>query len=163
MVSEHEECSKKLMISLVKHAESKMDAQAQRIETLVKELESNKEDELVKESLIKIETTLQKYGEEIRKGKATKFPRDRLDYQHGRIYTFTKRPGHMRWNENIEKTVLAIRSETEMSSEAGASTDEGPSKKLDFFREMHLFHMTAQIGGRGKHMNQEKEMQDEEW
>ncbi|KAJ1203732.1 hypothetical protein NDU88_007513 [Pleurodeles waltl] len=75
-----EECSIKLMRTLNKYEKHKMELWVAKIEMVMKQFERFKDDEDVKDQVIKIEKSLQKDDEEIIEWKAKKFMRDRLDF-----------------------------------------------------------------------------------
>ncbi|KAJ1127779.1 hypothetical protein NDU88_006172 [Pleurodeles waltl] len=72
------ECSIRLIRTLTKHAKRKVELQAAKNEMIMKELERFKDVDNVKDQLIKMEKSLQKYDKENMKQKAKKFTRDRI-------------------------------------------------------------------------------------
>ncbi|KAJ1191097.1 hypothetical protein NDU88_000413 [Pleurodeles waltl] len=68
-----------------------MELQSAKIDLLVKDLEKNREEQVVKEQLEKMEKCLQEYEPEIMERKTQTFTRDKLNYQYGIVYTFAKR------------------------------------------------------------------------
>ncbi|KAJ1101056.1 hypothetical protein NDU88_006130 [Pleurodeles waltl] len=75
-----EECTVKLMCTLIKHAKPRMDLQTAKIEELLKETEEMREQEEVKMLLRNMEEKIKKHEEETRMRRVHKFNRDKLDY-----------------------------------------------------------------------------------
>ncbi|KAJ1110080.1 hypothetical protein NDU88_007435 [Pleurodeles waltl] len=137
-----EGCSFKLMKTLTKHSKQKMELQMVKIEMIMKELEKSKDAENVKDLLNKMEKFLQKYEEEIMERKTRKFTRDRLDYQHVRVYIFAKKYDGLSSKEKLEKSKSPLLSESDISLVPGFSADEVTVEKMDFQRKLRLIHMT---------------------
>ncbi|KAJ1192859.1 hypothetical protein NDU88_002165 [Pleurodeles waltl] len=115
------DCSFKLMGTLITQAKQRMEEQIKNIEDLMKELEKVSNQEEVQMLLGKMEERVTKQEEEIKKRKAHKFNRYKLDYEHGRIYTFARKYDTLRIKEkmNIGGDMAVIYSKTDVSSDPG--------------------------------------------
>ncbi|KAJ1116156.1 hypothetical protein NDU88_004375 [Pleurodeles waltl] len=82
------DCSTKFMGTLITQAKRRMEEQITKIEQLTKDLEKMSNQQEVSNQLAKMEERIKYKEEEIKSRKANKFNRDKMDYEHGRIYTF---------------------------------------------------------------------------
>ncbi|KAJ1204509.1 hypothetical protein NDU88_008286 [Pleurodeles waltl] len=92
-----------------------------------------------------MEERIKSKEEEIKSRKAHKFNRDRLDYEHGRIYAFARKYDIAR-TKNVSTSgaeAVTHHVSAEVSSEIGSSADEAPRNKLDFQGEMRLMQMVT--------------------
>ncbi|KAJ1082159.1 hypothetical protein NDU88_002329 [Pleurodeles waltl] len=117
-----------------------MDLQAAKIEMIIKEMERFKDDGEVKELLIKMVTSLQKYDEDNMERKARKCTRDRLDYQYGRVYTFAKKYDFLRSKEKLNVSKSPSPSESDISSDPGSSAAEHIKLWLNFVINLEYQH-----------------------
>ncbi|KAJ1191449.1 hypothetical protein NDU88_000765 [Pleurodeles waltl] len=143
------ECSMKLMGTLITQAKRRMDEQINKIEQLTKELEKIANQQNVSNQLAKMEERIKNKEEEIKSRKAHKFNRDKLDYEHRRIYTFARKYDILR-TKYVPKSGAedAIhQTSTDDSSEIGSSADEAPHNKLDFQGEMRLMQLATPPSG----------------
>ncbi|KAJ1085298.1 hypothetical protein NDU88_005431 [Pleurodeles waltl] len=139
-----EECSVRLMKTLIKHAKRKTELQSLKIELLIRQLEKTREEQGVKDQLEKIEKRLQEYEAECMDRKSRKFTRHKLDYQYGRVYLLGKSTDYRQkreWNCPIME-----QSESELSSDPGSSADESHGDKGDFQNELRLLRMNMRRG-----------------
>ncbi|KAJ1217249.1 hypothetical protein NDU88_004844 [Pleurodeles waltl] len=146
------DCSTKLMGTLITQAKRRMDKQITKIEQLTKVLEKMANQEEVSNQLAKMEEPIKNKEEEIKLRKAHKFNRDKLDYEHGRIYTFARKYDSVR-TEDVSKsgTEVAIHHmSADESSEIGSSADEAPRNKLDFQGEMRLMQIVTPPPGQNR-------------
>ncbi|KAJ1180381.1 hypothetical protein NDU88_005602 [Pleurodeles waltl] len=142
------ECSFKLIGTLIVKAKRRMDEQINKIEQLTKELEKIANQQDVSNQLTKMEKRIKK-EEEIKSRKAHKFNRDKLDYEHGRVYTFARKYDILR-TKNVPKNgteVIRHQASTDDSSEVGSSADEAPHNRLDFQGDMRLMRMATPPSG----------------
>ncbi|KAJ1190978.1 hypothetical protein NDU88_000295 [Pleurodeles waltl] len=102
-----DECSIKLMGTLITQAKRRMDEQIIKIEQLTKELEKIVNQQDVSNQLAKMEERIKNKEEEIKSHKAHKFNRDKLDYEHGRIYTFARKYDILR-TKDVSKSFVEI-------------------------------------------------------
>ncbi|KAJ1156537.1 hypothetical protein NDU88_009256 [Pleurodeles waltl] len=92
-----------------------------------------------------MEERIKNKEEEIKSRKAHKFNRDKLDYEHGRIYMFARKYDILR-TKDVPKSRVEVavhQTSADDSSEIGSSGDEAPRNKLDFQEEMHLMQMAT--------------------
>ncbi|KAJ1152713.1 hypothetical protein NDU88_005488 [Pleurodeles waltl] len=139
------DCSIKLMGTLITQAKRRMDEQITKIEQLTKDLEKIANQQEVSNQLAKMEEQIKNKEEEIKLRKAHKFNRDKLDYEHGRIYTFARKYGIAR-TKDVSKSgadVATHHISADDSSEIGSSADEAPRNKFDFQGEMHFMQMVT--------------------
>ncbi|KAJ1082720.1 hypothetical protein NDU88_002885 [Pleurodeles waltl] len=90
--------------------------------------------------------------EEIKTRMAHKFNRHKLDYEHGRIYTFARKYETLRIKEKMNNggEMASNYGNTDVSSDPGSSADETPPNKLDFQVEMRLIQMATPQPGRSR-------------
>ncbi|KAJ1197685.1 hypothetical protein NDU88_001541 [Pleurodeles waltl] len=122
-----------------------MDEQITKIEQLTKDLEKIANQQEVSNQLAKMEERIKNKEEEIKLCKAHKFNRDKLDYEHGRIYTFARKYDSGR-TKDVSKSgaeVAVHHMSADDSSEIGSSADEAPRNKLDFQGKMRLMQMVT--------------------
>ncbi|KAJ1189466.1 hypothetical protein NDU88_006211 [Pleurodeles waltl] len=134
------DCSTKLMGTLITQAKRRMDEQITKIEQLTKDLEKIANQQEVSNQLVKMEERIKNKEKEIKLHKAHKFNRDKLDYEHGRIYTFARKYDIAR-TKDVSKSgaeVAIHHISADDSSEIGSSADEAPQNKSDFQGEMRL-------------------------
>ncbi|KAJ1120813.1 hypothetical protein NDU88_008962 [Pleurodeles waltl] len=146
------DCSFKLMGTLITQAKRHIDEQIKVIKVLMKELEKVSNQEELQQLLGKMEEQIKKQEDEIKTRKAHKFNRDKMDYEHGRIYTFVCKYDTLRIKEKINNggDVTVNYSITDVSSDPGSSADEAPLNKLDFRGEMRLMQMAVLQPGRSR-------------
>ncbi|KAJ1215228.1 hypothetical protein NDU88_002837 [Pleurodeles waltl] len=139
------DCSTKLMGTLITQAKRRMDEQIIKIEELTKDLEKIVNQQEVSNQLAKMEERIKNKEEEIKSRKAHKFNRDRLDYEHGKIYTFARKYDTARIKDVSKKGADGAIQHTSAddSSEIESSADEVPRNKLDFQGEMRLMQMVT--------------------
>ncbi|KAJ1207162.1 hypothetical protein NDU88_002554 [Pleurodeles waltl] len=120
-----------------------MEEQIIKIEQLTKELEKMPNQQEISNQLAKMEERIKYKEEEIKSRKAHKFNRDKIDYEHGRSYTFARKYDTVRTKDvskiGAECAVQQISADD--SSEVESSADEIPRNKLDFQGEMRLMQM----------------------
>ncbi|KAJ1174888.1 hypothetical protein NDU88_000179 [Pleurodeles waltl] len=128
------DCSTKLMGTLITQAKRRMEEQIIKIEQLTKELEKMPNKQEISNQLAKMEERIKYKEEEIKSRKAHKFNRDKMDYEHGRIYTFARKYDTARIKDmsksGADCAVQHISADD--SSEIESSADEIPRNKLDF-------------------------------
>ncbi|KAJ1217917.1 hypothetical protein NDU88_005504 [Pleurodeles waltl] len=146
------DCSFKLMDTLITQAQQRMDEQIKIIEVLIKELEKASNQQEVQRLLEKMEERINKKEDEIKTWKAHKFNRDKMDCEHGGIYTFARKYDTLRTKEkmNIGGDVSANHTNTDVSLDTGSSADEAPLNKLGFRGEMRLMQMATLQSGRSR-------------
>ncbi|KAJ1115181.1 hypothetical protein NDU88_003407 [Pleurodeles waltl] len=146
------DCSTKLMGTLITQAKRRMDEQIIKIEQLTKDLEKIANQQEVSNQLVKMEEQIKNKEEEIKLRKAHKFNRDKLDYKHGRIYTFARKYDSVRTKEVSKSGSEAAvhHMSADESSEIGSSADEAPCNKLDFQGEMRLMQMVTPPPGQNR-------------
>ncbi|KAJ1100817.1 hypothetical protein NDU88_005892 [Pleurodeles waltl] len=139
------DCSTKLMGTLITQAKRRMNEQITMIEQLTKDLEKISNQQEVSNQLAKMEERIKNKEEEIKSRKAHKFNRDRLDYEHGRIYTFAQKYDTARTKDVFKSGAdgVAHHTSADDSSEIESSADEVPRNKLDFQGEMRLMQMVT--------------------
>ncbi|KAJ1136949.1 hypothetical protein NDU88_003362 [Pleurodeles waltl] len=132
------DCSLKLMGTLIIHTKRRMKEQIKIIEQLTEELERVANQQEVQHLLTKMEEQIKKTEDEIKTRKAHKFNRDKMNYEHGRIYTFARKYDTLRLKEKMNNGVDVIiqQNHTDESSDLGSLADEAPLNKLDFRGEM---------------------------
>ncbi|KAJ1107751.1 hypothetical protein NDU88_005140 [Pleurodeles waltl] len=95
--------------------------------------------------------------DEIKSRKAHKFNRDKIDYEHGRIYTFARKYDTVRTKDmskiGAECAVQQISADD--SSEVESSADEIPRNKLDLQGEMRLMQMITPPPGQNRRRGRE--------
>ncbi|KAJ1191473.1 hypothetical protein NDU88_000789 [Pleurodeles waltl] len=146
------DCSIKLMGTLITQAKRRMDDQIIKIEQLTKDLDKLANQQEVSNQLAKMEERIKNKEEEIKSRKAHKFNRDKLDYEHGRIYTFARKYDNVR-TKDISKSGAEVATHhlsADDSSEIGSSADEAPRNKLDFQGEMRLMQMVTPPPGQNR-------------
>ncbi|KAJ1173739.1 hypothetical protein NDU88_005565 [Pleurodeles waltl] len=129
-----------------------MDEQIIKIEQLTKDLEKIANQQEISNQLAKMEERIKNKEEDIKSRKAHKFNRDKLDYEHGRIYTFAQKYDSVR-TKDVSKSgaeVAIHHTSADDSSEIGSSADEAPRNKLDFQGEMHLMQMVTPPPGQNR-------------
>ncbi|KAJ1154240.1 hypothetical protein NDU88_006994 [Pleurodeles waltl] len=124
-------CFIKLMQTLIRHEKRKMEQQVPIVEMIMRDLEKYKEDTVVRGMLTKMEKKIQDYEEEIKESKACKFTSNRLDYRYGYTYTVAKKCDHQRAKVKVDESTEGRSSDSEVSSDAGCSTDEAPVEQLN--------------------------------
>ncbi|KAJ1130711.1 hypothetical protein NDU88_009061 [Pleurodeles waltl] len=139
------ECSFKLMGTLIIQDKRRMDEQIDKIEQLTKELEKVINQQDVSNQLTKMEEQIKNKEEEIKLRQAHKLNRDKLDYEHGRVYTFARKYYILRTKDvpKIGTEVVRHQASRDDSSEVGSSADEAPHNKLDFQGEKRLMQMAT--------------------
>ncbi|KAJ1104223.1 hypothetical protein NDU88_001635 [Pleurodeles waltl] len=150
------DCSIKLMGTLITQAKRRMDEQITKVEQLTKDLEKITNQQEVSNQLAKMEEQIKNKEEEIKLRKVHKFNRDKLDYEHGRIYTFAWKYDSVR-TKDVSKSgaqVAVHHMSTDDSSEIGSSADEAPRNKLDFQGEMCLMQMVTPPRGQNRRRGQ---------
>ncbi|KAJ1088343.1 hypothetical protein NDU88_001500 [Pleurodeles waltl] len=156
-------CSRKLMGTLITQAKRRMASQMNSIEILFKELEGISNQQEVSALLEKMEEHIKKKEDEIKIRKAHKFHRDKLDYEHSRIYTFACKHDTLRIKDKMDIRENVNLQLKDVSSDPSSSADEAPLNKLDFQGEIRMMQMamvhpsksrgrggTRRGGGRGK-------------
>ncbi|KAJ1191476.1 hypothetical protein NDU88_000792 [Pleurodeles waltl] len=140
------------MGTLITQAKRRMEEQIKIIEQLTKELERAANQQEVQHLLLKLEERIKKKEDEIKIRKAHKFDRDKMDYEHGRIYTFARKYDTLRMKEKMNNRgdVSVNYIHTDESSDPGSSADEAPLNKLDFQGEMRLMEMTTPQSGESR-------------
>ncbi|KAJ1117928.1 hypothetical protein NDU88_006124 [Pleurodeles waltl] len=101
--------------------------------------------------------------EEIKSRKAHKFNRDKMDYEHGRIYTFARKYDTAR-TKDISKSgadCAVQHISADDSSEVESSADEIPRNKLDFQGEMRLMQWSRKTAGVAEEAEDEVEQEKE--
>ncbi|KAJ1199079.1 hypothetical protein NDU88_002917 [Pleurodeles waltl] len=129
-----------------------MDEQIIKIEQLTKDLDKIANQQEVSNQLVKMEERIKNKEEEIKSRKAHTFNRDKLDYEHGRIYTFARKYDSVR-TKDVSKSGVEVAihyMSADDSSEIGSSGDEAPRNKLDFQGEMHLMQMVTPPPGQNR-------------
>ncbi|KAJ1090116.1 hypothetical protein NDU88_003253 [Pleurodeles waltl] len=129
-----------------------MDEHIIKIEQLTKDLEKIANQQEVSNQLAKMEERIKNKEEEIKLRKAHKFNRDKLDYEHGRIYTFALKYDIVR-TKDVSKSgaeVAIHHISADDSSEIGSSADEAPRNKLDFHGEMRLMQIVTPPPGQNR-------------
>ncbi|KAJ1199364.1 hypothetical protein NDU88_003201 [Pleurodeles waltl] len=108
-----------------------MEEQSKIIESLIKELERAIDQQEVQHLLTKMEEQI-KRKDEIKTRKAHKFNRDKMDYEHGRIYTFARKFDTLRLKEKMNNRghVNIQPNQTDGISDRRSSADETPLNKL---------------------------------
>ncbi|KAJ1097657.1 hypothetical protein NDU88_002774 [Pleurodeles waltl] len=146
------DCSLKLMGTLITQAARRMVEQSKIIEQLIKELEKAANQQEVQHLLMKMEEQIKKKDDEIKTRKTHKFNRDKMDFDHGRIYTFARKYDTLRLKEKINNggDGNIQPNHTDESSDPGSSADEAPLNKLDFRGEMRLMQMATPQSGRSR-------------
>ncbi|KAJ1184764.1 hypothetical protein NDU88_001567 [Pleurodeles waltl] len=146
------DCSTKLMGTLITQAKRRMDEQITKIEQLTKDLKKTVNQQEVSNQLAKMEERIKNKEEEIKSRKAHKFNRDKLDYEHGRIYTFARKYDSLR-TKDVSKSRVEVaihQTSADDSSEIGSSADEAQRNKLDFQGEMCLMQMAMPHPGQNR-------------
>ncbi|KAJ1084157.1 hypothetical protein NDU88_004310 [Pleurodeles waltl] len=149
------ECSVKLMDTLIIQSKRRMEEQTHKIELLTKELEKMGTSSEIQQLLMKMEERITKKEDEIKLRKASKFNRDKKDYEIGRIYTFARKYNTLRAQDkvvmmdspNITTNIV------EDSSDLSSSADEASANKLDFHGEMRLLRSITPQSNRGRGRN----------
>ncbi|KAJ1097140.1 hypothetical protein NDU88_002267 [Pleurodeles waltl] len=131
------------MGTLITQAKRRMEAQMNNVETLLKELEGIPNHQEVSSLLEKMEERIEKKKYEIKTRKAHKFHRDKLDYEHGKIYTFARKYDTLRIKDKMDIRKNMNVQLTDVSSDLSSSADEAPLNKLDFQRETRLMQMAT--------------------
>ncbi|KAJ1090540.1 hypothetical protein NDU88_003670 [Pleurodeles waltl] len=146
------DCSTKLMGTLITQAKRRMEEQITKIEQLTKELDKKPNQQEISIQLVKMEERIKHKEDEIKSRKAHKFNRDKIDYEHGRIYTFARKYDTVRTKDmskiGAECAVQQISADD--SSEVESSADEIPRNKLDFQGEMRLMQMITPPPGQNR-------------
>ncbi|KAJ1207614.1 hypothetical protein NDU88_003004 [Pleurodeles waltl] len=146
------DCSTKLMGTLVVQAKRRMEEQIIKIEQLTKDLEKIPNQQQVSNQLAKMEERIKYKEDEIKSRKAHKFNRDKLDYEHGRVYTFARKYDTARTKDmsknGADGAVQHVSADD--SSEIESSADEIPRNKLDFQGEMRLMQMVTPAPGQNR-------------
>ncbi|KAJ1127836.1 hypothetical protein NDU88_006229 [Pleurodeles waltl] len=122
------------MGTLITQAKRRMEEQITKIEQLTKELEKMPNQQEISIQLAKMEERIKHKEDEIKSRKAHKFNRDKIDYEHGRIYTFARKYDTVRTKDmsKIGAECAAQQISADDSSEVESSADEIPRNKLDF-------------------------------
>ncbi|KAJ1097474.1 hypothetical protein NDU88_002592 [Pleurodeles waltl] len=140
------------MGTLITQAKRRMEEQIIKIEQLTKELEKMPNQQEISNQLAKMEERIKYKEEEIKSRKAHKFNRDKMDYEHGRIYTFARKYDTARTKDmsksGADCAVPQISADD--SSEIESSADELPRNKLDFQGEMRLMQMVTPPPGQNR-------------
>ncbi|KAJ1099224.1 hypothetical protein NDU88_004328 [Pleurodeles waltl] len=109
------------------------------IEILLKELEGISNQQEFSTLLEKMEEHIKKKEDEIKTRKAHKYHRDKMDYEHGIIYTFARKYDTVRIKDKMD-----IKENVNVQfTDLGSSADEAPSNQLDFQGEMRLMQMST--------------------
>ncbi|KAJ1214478.1 hypothetical protein NDU88_002096 [Pleurodeles waltl] len=120
-----------------------MEEQIIKIEQLPKDLEKIPNQQEVSNQLAKMEERIKYKEDEIKSRKAHKSNRDKLDNEHGRVYTFARKYDTARTKDmsknGADGAVQHVSPDD--SSEIESSADEIPRNKLDFQGEMRLMQM----------------------
>ncbi|KAJ1162530.1 hypothetical protein NDU88_002998 [Pleurodeles waltl] len=146
------ECSVKLMDTLIIQSKRRMEEQTHKIELLTKELEKMGNSSEIQQLLMKMEERIAKKEDEIKLRKASKFNRDKKDYEVGRIYTFARKYNTLRAQDKIAMTDSpnVTTNLVEDSSDLSSSADEASANKLDFHGEMRLLQSITPQPNRGR-------------
>ncbi|KAJ1157551.1 hypothetical protein NDU88_010258 [Pleurodeles waltl] len=146
------DCSTKLMGTLITQAKRRMEEQITKIEQLTKELEKMPNQQEISIQLVKMEERIKHKEDEIKSRKAHKFNRDKIDYEHGRIYTFARKYDTVRTKDmsQIGAECAVQQTSADDSSEVESSADEIPRNKLDFQGEMRLMQMITPPPGQNR-------------
>ncbi|KAJ1160036.1 hypothetical protein NDU88_000538 [Pleurodeles waltl] len=146
------DCSTKLMGTLITQAKRRMEEQITKIEQLTKELEKMPNQQEISIQLAKMEERIKHKEDEIKSRKAHKFNRDKIDYEHGRIYTFARKYDTVRTKDmsQIGAECAVQQTSADDSSEVESSADEIPRNKLDFQGEMRLMQMITPPPGQNR-------------
>ncbi|KAJ1188875.1 hypothetical protein NDU88_005632 [Pleurodeles waltl] len=126
------------MGTLIIQAKRRMEAQMNSIEILLKELEGISNQQEVSALLEKVEECIKKKEDEIKTRKAHKFHRDKMDYEHGRIYTFASKTDTLKIKDKMDNKENVNVQLIDLSSDLSSSADEAPSNQLDFQGVMRL-------------------------
>ncbi|KAJ1198197.1 hypothetical protein NDU88_002041 [Pleurodeles waltl] len=118
------------------------------IEVLIKELEGISNQQEVQLLLEKMKECIKKKEDEIKTHKAPKFYGDKLDYEHGKIYTFTRKYDTLRTKDKMDTRENVNVQLTDVSFDPGSSADEAPLSKLDFQGEMRLMQIATPYSGK---------------
>ncbi|KAJ1150945.1 hypothetical protein NDU88_003732 [Pleurodeles waltl] len=140
------------MGTLITQAKRRMEEQIIKIEQLTKELEKMPNQQEISNQLAKMEERIKYKEEEIKSRKAHKFNRDKMDYEHGRIYAFARKYDTARTKDMSKSGAdCAVQQiSPDDSSEIESSADELPRNKLDFQGEMRLMQMVTPPPGQNR-------------
>lgn len=121
--------SKRMLAILMKYANIDRQALIKEIEVLSDKLSKLPEQDIIKKLQKEMQERVKKYEQTIKDRKTVKFRREKLDYQRGQIFTFSKRFANIRRQQMTDglrsnTAQMNVESGSEISSEADTDNED---------------------------------------